>query len=95
MEGYDPSVVEGYDTSVVVEYDSDEDYRRCLLAAFRLKEYCGSLVDKVDALRVVTAGTPLHDRAKKFEFEEDLAFFMLFSFDEFKQTHATLKLMFV
>jgi len=89
MEGYE------YDTSVVVEYDTDEDYRRCLLAAFRLKEYCGSLVDKVDALRVATAGTPLHDRAKKFEFEEDLAFFMLFSFDEFKQTHAMLKLMLV
>jgi hypothetical protein len=87
--------MEGYDTSVVVEYESDEEYRRCLLAAFKLKEYCGSLVEKVDALRVATAGTPLHDRTKKFEFEEDLAFFMLFSFDEFKQTHAMLKLMFL
>jgi len=85
--------MEEYDTSVVVEFETDEEYRRCLLAAFRLKEYCGSLVDRVDALRAVTAGTPLHDRAKKFEFEEDLAFFMLFSYSEFKETHAFLQTM--
>jgi hypothetical protein len=82
-----------YDTSVKVEYDTDDDYRKCLLAAFRVKEFGTDLIDRIDAIGLETKGVPgLHEKAAQLGvgFDGDLAFFMLFSYDAFKETHALL-----
>jgi hypothetical protein len=82
-----------YDTSVKVEYDTDDDYRKCLLAVFRLKEFGAELIDRIDAIGLETKGVPgLHEKAAQMGvgFESDLAFFMLFSYDAFKETHNTM-----
>ena len=82
-----------YDSSVKVEYDTDDDYRKCLLAVFRLKDFGAELIDRIDAIGIETKGVPgLHEKAAQLGvgFEGDLAFFMLFSYDAFKETHKVL-----
>ena len=84
--------MEKYDLSVTVEYENDDDYRTCLLAVFRLKEFGEALIDTIDGVRKVTTDPTLLEAAARLGvgFTDDLAFFMLFSYDEFKQTHARL-----
>ena len=83
-----------YDSSVKVEYDTDDDYRKCLLTVFRLKEFGTELIDRIDAIGLETKGVPgLHEKAAQLGvgFGGELAFFMLFSYDAFKETHAVLR----
>ena len=83
-----------YDTSVKVDYGTDDDYRKCLLAALRVKEFGSDLIERIDAICLETKGVPgLHEKAAQLGvgFEGDLAFFMLFSYDAFKETHAVLR----
>jgi len=87
--------MELYDTSVVVDYDTDDDYRRCLLAAFHLTSYDG-LLSKIDQLSKSVNSVELNDKMKQLletnqGMSRDLGFILLFSFDEFKTTHETLK----
>ena len=83
--------MQNYDVTQEVEYETDDEYRKCLLAVFKLTEF-GDIVDKIDALRVVVADPTLLETAARIGagFEPDLAFFMLFSYDEFKTTHRRL-----
>ena len=88
--------MEEYRVNETVEYETDDDYRKCLLAVFGLQEYDGEihngLVEKIDSLSKEIKDTKLLERAAELGtgFEPDLAFFMLFSYDEFKTTHAAI-----
>ena len=83
-----------YDFDVVVDYETDDDYRRCLLAVFRLESFEG-IVAKVEALSKATesTGKELHDAAAQLggDIESTLHFFLLFNYNDFKRTHETLK----
>jgi hypothetical protein len=84
--------MENYDTSIEVAYDTDDDYRRCLLAVFKLNEFGAELTNRVDALRKTVTNPELLETAVRLGcgFSDDLGFFMLFSYDEFKKTHSVL-----
>jgi len=85
--------METYDTTVKVAYETDDEYRTCLLAAFRLQEYTGDLVKRIDTLRKTTHHPILLETAARIGtgFDEDLRYLMLFSYDEFPRTHAVLR----
>jgi hypothetical protein len=84
--------MQNYDVSKKVEYDTDDEYRSCLLSVFKLTEFGGELTDRIDCLGKEVKDESLLQRAAELGvgFEKDLAFFMLFSYDEFKKTHEIL-----
>ena len=84
--------MENYDITQKVEYETDDQYRACLLAVFKLKEFNAELVKRVELLQKEINDESLLLTAKKLAtgFDEELGFFMLFSFDEFKNTHNIL-----
>ena len=84
--------MQNYDVTQKVDYETDDEYRKCLLSVFKLKEFDTELVRRVELLQKETTNETLLLTAKKLGvgFEDDLAFFMLFSFDEFKNTHLIL-----
>ncbi len=83
--------MQNYDVTKEIEYETDDEYRTCLLSVFKLAEF-GDIVDKIDALRAVVTDPTLLETAARLGvgFEPDLQFFMLFSYDEFKNTHRRL-----
>ena len=87
-----------YDCTVDVQYESDEEYRRCLLAVFRLDSFDG-IVSKVVALSQAIlvkdkeSVKELREAASQLggDISSDLHFFMLFNYHDFKKTHEMLK----
>jgi hypothetical protein len=85
--------MENYDLTQQVEYETDDEYRKCLLTVFGLNQYGSELIDRIDALRTLVTHPPLLETALRLGtgLDPELGFFMLFSYDEFKNTHTVLK----
>lgn len=83
-----------YDASAPCDYSTDDEYRACLLAAFMLAGYSDELPARIQQLYESPAAAPLLPKAAALASEtglsRDMAFFLLFSFDHFKQTHVLL-----
>lgn len=83
-----------YDKTVSCAYATDDDYRACLLAAFKLPDYSDDLPARIQQLYESPAAAPLMPKAAALAAETglscDMAFFLLFSFDHFQQTHVLL-----
>lgn len=78
-----------YDKTMTCEYTTDDEYRACLLRAFGLSEYSDELVQKITDLSVSPMGAALQVPPDS-GFAPDLAFLLLFNFENFKSTHAIL-----
>lgn len=85
-----------YDKTVSCAYETDDEYRACLLAAFKLADYSDELPARIQQLYESPAAAPLLPKAEALASEtglsRDMAFFLLFSFDHFKQTRDLLSL---
>jgi len=84
--------MENYDATVVVEYETDDEYRKCLLAAFKLETYDG-LVARIT--KIVEEVPSLRAKAKSISLpaslDEEVRDLLLFSYEEFRITHVLLK----
>ena len=80
-----------YDITAPCDYTTDDEYRTCLLAFFRMKEYSDEVLREIKLLYHVEV---LKQAAHALDsgLPQGLAFLLLFSFDHFKETHRLLSL---
>ena len=83
-----------YNSAAVCDYATDDEYRACLLLAFEMTEYSDEIVHKINALYESPLGQTLYPTATVLAqangMSRDLAFCLLFNYDNFKNTHLAL-----